>query len=151
CRVHTRIRVDRDAPQLVAAAPAGGAAGVGLGDNLTLDFSEEVKLNGGLQVSAAGSTTLAGTRVAYVPRGGWPSDATVTVTLTSAVTDLVGNALANPSTWSFHTVDKTGPGVPTLDPLPDVTNASTISVCGSAEKGSSVRIEGGTSPVEKQA
>ena len=53
----------------------------------------------------------------FVPSLAMPYDASITVTLTTGITDLVGNPLSPDKTWSFHT-----------EPVPDTTPPTVLNV-----------------------
>lgn len=104
--------VDTTPPQVESVTPAPGAVQVPLDTILTATFSEPVT---GVNESSftlmgpsgpvAGTVTYdAGTRTAtFAPSASLELDGVYTATLSTAIQDLAGNALAAPYTWSFAT------------------------------------------------
>lgn len=105
---------DETAPSVIATTPTDGATGVGLAAPATATFSEAlapatVNATTFTLSSAAGSVPAAvsfnsQTRVATLtPSATLEPSTTYTATLTTGVTDLAGNPLAAPVSWTFTT------------------------------------------------
>ena len=153
CAVTVTVHRDVTGPELTSFTPAANDTGVALGQDLVLEFSDPVSLgsgDAGLVVSVAGAAEVKGSVVVFRPAGGWPSDDSVSVEVTAAVTDERGNPLSNPQAWSFATADATPPSL-TLDPLPDVTTQLSIDVAGDTEPDAVVSVRGDAESVEGEA
>lgn len=115
------VRSERIAPMALPVLPsstqrAGGA-------DIAVKFSEPVDVatldigwrifdaKGGL---LSGHVSMVGTTAHFVPDGGW-HDGVYTATLTTAVTDQVGNPLEQAVNWTF-TMDGVSPGVVSATP-----------------------------------
>jgi methionine-rich copper-binding protein CopC len=123
--------VDTIAPTVVARSPAPGATGVAAGTAVTVTFGEAMAagtINGTTfqlrgpanSLIAATVSYNAGTNTATLtPSAPLAGPATFTVTVAGA-TDLAGNALTAPVTWSFTTADAP-PTVIAQSPAPGAT------------------------------
>ncbi|MEA2604011.1 MAG: hypothetical protein QOF89_5003 [Acidobacteriota bacterium] len=149
--VHTRtVFRDGAAPSFVSIDPAAGALAVGLDTVFDLTFSEPMAAPaaGAIRLqSAAGSlgatATVSGSHLTLRPAAPLPSAAEVRVVLTAGLTDLAGNALANPQELAFTTADTGAPPAPTVAPPPAALCATELTLTGSAEPGSTVEVAGG--------
>jgi hypothetical protein len=106
---------DRTAPTVTATTPGAGATRVARNTTVTATFSEAVAANslttatftltpaGGAAV--AGSVTTSGTTATFTPSAALAFGTTYTARLTTGVTDLGGNGLAQAETWSFTTAE----------------------------------------------
>ncbi|HJR67302.1 MAG TPA: Ig-like domain-containing protein [Gemmatimonadaceae bacterium] len=111
---------DRTAPTVTATTPEAGATGVARNTTVTATFSEPIAANsvstttftltpaGGTAV--AGTVTTSGTTATFTPSAALAFGTTYTARLTTGVTDLGGNGLAEAETWSFTTAES-GPMV----------------------------------------
>ncbi len=111
-----QFRSEMTAPTVSTTAP--GLAARASGADVSVTFSEPVDadtLASGWQVVdpdgslLAGHVTMVGNTAHFVPDTAW-ANGTYTATLTTAVTDLVGNALARTSAWHFS-LDAVAPTV----------------------------------------
>ena len=112
------IILDTVAPAVSSASPAGGATGVALGGVITATFSEAMnsstiststfKVNNGTG-NIGGTVSYNRTTANFVPSASLSSYITYTVTITTGMTDVAGNAQAANYTWSFTTADTTAP------------------------------------------
>jgi hypothetical protein len=118
---------DKTPPEVKSVTPVEDAAGVALGTSITVVFSETLKET---TVKAAGSFTLeqddstpvpgsvtyaSSTKTAvFKPNASLLPGATYVATLTTAIQDAKGNALAEEYSWSFTTT--TLPSVVSVSP-----------------------------------
>lgn len=106
---------DTTPPAVASTAPASGATGVALGTLVVADFSEPLDsasvsaasfaLADAASAPVSGTVTLSasGTTATFAPVAPLAPSATYTATLTTAVRDVAGNALAAAVSWSFTT------------------------------------------------
>jgi hypothetical protein len=112
---------DTTPPIVTATSPANGATGVGVTSSVTASFSEA--LNAGTLsgttfrlIGPAGSVAAnvsydAASKVATLaPSASLSPGVSYTAMLTGTITDLAGNALATPSSWTFSTAAAAPPG-----------------------------------------
>ena len=106
---------DITAPTVSSVTPLNGATDVALSTTVTAAFNEDIfaaSVDSGSFTLAANSS-VSGTvsfdgasKIAtFTPDSGLALAATYTATLTTGITDLVGNGLASDYNWSFTTVD----------------------------------------------
>ena len=107
------VVVDRTAPQVVSRAPEPGAENVWVKSPIQAVFSEPMKLDavtsasvrltvGGVDVVRTVSLSGDGKTMTVVPGAAISAPASAAIALTSAVTDLAGNAVRNPSEpWNW--------------------------------------------------
>ena len=108
----TGATLDTTAPQVNSTDPAAGATAVPINSSVTATFDEAIdplsitstsfSVHQGA-TTIAGTLTTAGTIARFMPTAPLAANATFTVTLSTGVTDLQGNALAVPYTWMFMT------------------------------------------------
>lgn len=130
------VLVDLGDPWFTWSDPSQGQTGVGTNVDLVLTFSEPMdpasvaaalSLDCGPGCPAHGLAVLwdaSGTVATVLPDTAdpagitnvdlLPESGTVTVTLTAAATDAAGNALANPTAFTFQTADETAPRLASL-------------------------------------
>ena len=88
----------------------------------------------------------------FTPTGTLPTGQTIRVRLKNTLKDTCGNPLQTPTSgvklFSFTTIppDTTPPVAPVVNPIPPLTNQSSIQVSGTAEPASIITITGGTAP-----
>ncbi len=108
------VRSESQPPTVASTAP--GTVARASGADVSVTFSEPVDADtlasGWRIVDAAGHVvdghvTMVGTTAHFVPDAAW-AGGTYSASLSTGVTDLVGNPLAQASTWTF-TLDATGP------------------------------------------
>jgi hypothetical protein len=138
--------VDTTVPTVVSRYPASGATGVALDTVVTATFSEAMNAstittsNFTLKI---GSTPVSGTvsynagtyTATFTPSADLADDTIYTASLSTAITDVAGNALGAASTWNFTTgvvPDTDPPSVlinsitsPTTDTTPTFTGTAT--------------------------
>jgi hypothetical protein len=125
----TGSSADTSAPTVSAIAPADHATDIVRSDNISATFSESMDSStitaanfsvaaGALQT--AGVVTFAGNTATFDPSADFAEGTVYTVTISTEVKDLSGNALASEKKWSFTT-----DGAPVV---PDTTAPSIISV-----------------------
>ena len=124
----TGTNVDTTAATVVVANPANLAIDVPISGKIAVTFSEvmdSLSINTATFTLAEGSTPVSGTVISSGVTSVFASSANLkantlySMTLSTGVTDLGGNPLANPITWSFtthSTPDTTPPTVVTVDP-----------------------------------
>lgn len=96
-------------PTVSSTSPTNSATGVAVNTAITASFSENMDaatitaasftLNNGV----IGAVTYSGTTATFTPTGNLASSTTYTATITTAVKDAAGNAMAAPYTWTFTT------------------------------------------------
>jgi len=129
----TGATADTTAPTVTFTNPAAGATGVPLNSTVAATFSEAMNpltLNTTTFTLATGSTMVAGSVgyagdiATFTPGAALEAGTTYTATVTTAATDLVGNALASNFVWSFTTgccPDTTAPTVISEFPVAGAT------------------------------
>jgi len=140
---------DLTAPEVIATNPVDNATAVLAGANLIATFSEAMDsatisetsftlFDGGTPVP--GAVTTLGFNSTFNPTNALAANTTYTATITDAVTDLAGNALAVAYTWSFTTAidggaDLIAPEVIATNPLNNATAVvpSTNIICTFSE------------------
>ena len=104
--------VDNTAPTLRASVPAAGASAVASGTVVSIMFSEAIDPStvtaASVTLQAAGvgvpvSAAVAGSTVTLTPSAPLAAATSFAVTVSTAVRDLAGNALASAGSWSFAT------------------------------------------------
>ena len=122
---------DTAAPTVGSTIPADAAVAVGINTAIAATFNKpvapttvntasfSVTATGGAAVP--GSVTYTGLTATFQPAAALGASRQYTATITTAVKDLAGNALAANKTWTFTTgasADTTPPTVSTTSPLP---------------------------------
>jgi hypothetical protein len=108
----TGTATDTNPPTVISTNPADTDTDVPLNQIVTAIFSEQMNsstvngasftlLNGA--VSVAGTVACPGTTATFTPTAALVASTTYTATITTAVTDLVGNPMAVEAVWSFTT------------------------------------------------
>jgi tetrahydromethanopterin S-methyltransferase subunit B len=128
--------VDTTAPIVSSTAPGNGAARISLGSKVAVVFSEamdpltitnaQFTLRNGVQ-NVAGIVTYSGVTAVFSPVSPLSPDTLYTATITIGATDLAGNALELPYTWTFttgETVDTTAPEVSYTAPANGATGVA---------------------------
>jgi hypothetical protein len=104
--------VDTTPPKVLSTSPADGASKVLASAVVVVKLSEALDpatLTGasftltGNGAAVAGTVSLTGATVVFTPTADLPLDVTYAAKLSTAVTDLAGNKLSSPLTWSFAT------------------------------------------------
>ena len=132
---------DTTPPTISAVSPASAATGVSVSTTVTATFNEALDAT---TISAASFTlrnaagTLVGATVAYnattrvatlTPTAALTAQTVYTATVSTAVRDVAGNALAAPQSWSFTTAAAAGDTTPpTVSSVSPAANATGISV-----------------------
>ena len=158
--VHTRtVILDQDPPQFVSADPASGALSLPVDAVFRLEFSEPLadpedgswalysSPATGAGSPLAATAVVDGSELRITPDVPLPSEETVVLTLSAALTDLAGNALANPpSPLTYQVVDVGAPDAVSLDFEPSRFLCSPdIVLSGTSEPAARVEAEGGAS------
>jgi len=123
---------DFTTPNMLSHSPVGNS--VGQNSTVTVIFDEAIDplsvtnesfivddINGAI----VGVHTVAGNSIIFTPNDIFASQADYTVTLTTGITDLAGNALAAEIVWSFTTGDYLGPQVNSVIPQNGAINITT--------------------------
>lgn len=151
---HARlVRRDTVAPRWLASSPPSGAAGVPALTRFELQFDEELAspTPGAWRLETASgslldaSVAVLGDQLVLVPNDPLPSASEVRLVLGSALTDLAGNALANPQTLTFTVGDEGAPAAPVLATIPAALCATSLALSGSAEADARIDVAGGAS------
>ena len=155
------ILVVRDTvpPRLAAADPAAGAQGIPVGTAFRLTFSEAMaapaagswSLGTAAGTALAATATLSGSTLTVQPTAALPSATSLQLVLGAGLTDLAGNALANPQTLTFTTLDTSAPPAPVVASVPAYLCAASVTVSGTAAAGSIVDAVGGAAAAETRA
>jgi len=125
---------DTTAPTVMSRTPAPNATMVPIASTIVVTFDEPVMgvssstftVNNGAVVTGSRSSSNGGRTWTFSPLTMLGNNATVTVTLTTGITDLAGNPLASPVSWTFSTInDTTAPMVSSTLPLANATNIAT--------------------------
>lgn len=116
---------DTTPPSVNSVYPADGEMNISVTHTISVLFNEPVNpqtvttasfLVSGPTGSIPGSLQVSGSYVSFKPSGYFPYSSTITVTITTAVQDSSGNALASDYAWTFTTgtaPDISAPTVPT--------------------------------------
>ena len=131
---------DTTLPTVAAVSPANGATSVAPGTTVVATFSEAMMassvdaasftlVDGSTQALVSGTVTLDGSTATFTPASPLPGGRQFTATITNAVKDAAGNALAVDFTWSFTTVldmpvDTTPPTVSSTTPSAEATGVA---------------------------
>ena len=106
---------DTVAPLITRVLPAESPGNIGVGTRVTVQFSEAMDtstITGNTFTVASGATVISGTfsfsadgkMATFTPSAPLASDSVITVTLTTGIKDLSGNAMAANKEWTFQTV-----------------------------------------------
>ena len=132
----TAVAPDTTRPSVSTVFPVNGATMVAINTAITASFSEAMTpasittasftlaCPAGTAVAGTVSYATTGNVATFTPSSPLPSSTTCAATITTAVRDLAGNALAAPFTWSFTTSaapDTTAPTVSTVFPANGAT------------------------------
>ncbi|HYN82562.1 MAG TPA: Ig-like domain-containing protein [Gemmatimonadaceae bacterium] len=127
----TAPAIDNTAPTVTGVSPANGATGVATNTVVNITFSEAMDAgtitgatislrNTATSAAVAGAVSLIGTNVArFTPNVALAAGTGYTVTATTGVRDVAGNAMASQFTSTFTTVaapDNTAPTVISVSP-----------------------------------
>lgn len=148
------VTLDTIAPVVDAASlnPAADAVNVPLNVPVSAAFSEEIACDSVNPTTLVVSGGVTGTLDCASPSGvgtltfatdaNLAADTTYGVTILPELTDLAGNPMAAPFSWSFTTgtiVDTTPPADPTItSPITSPTMSASIVVSGTKEAGSAI-------------
>lgn len=137
----TLAEVDLTAPEINATHPIDNAIDVSRNQVVSLTFSEEMDassiststftLSGGSSVS--GTVDYSGTTATFSPDNMLAAGVLYTATITTGVTDLAGNALAENTEWTFTT----GGSATGLEPVGLGTSANYVILAKTAINNSS--------------
>ena len=127
------------APTVVSVVPANNATGVAGLATITVTFSEPVAnvSSTTFTVTPAGGSPIEGTIgvngavVTFQPTGAMPFGTTLTARLTTGITDLFGQPLAQDYVWAFSTMSNDPPAA-NAGPAQDVNRGATVTLAGTA-------------------
>ncbi|MBU4405659.1 MAG: Ig-like domain-containing protein [Candidatus Aminicenantes bacterium] len=147
------LLVDTAPPTIKAVLPAAGTKLVSVASAIQAEFSEAIaptslshatfyvsRENG---EKIAGTLSLEGGKVKFIPAAPLPDSAALTVHIAAAIRDAAGNGLPAPYAGTFYTVDLTPPPPPALQVLPESTSLKRIVLAGSTESNAAIVINGG--------
>lgn len=126
---------DSTPPTVTSVTPANGSVLVPVNTIISASFSEQINpltvtaasfLVSGPSGSISGNLQVGGAFASFTPTANLPSSSPISVTVTTAVTDVGGNGLASNYSWSFST----GVG-PDINPPTSPSGLSASSVRGS--------------------
>lgn len=132
----TAAVVDVTPPTVLSTVPASGAVSASTNTKVTITFSEPVNpstINSSSFTLKQGSVDIPGTLVysgnvaTFTPSASLAGAKVYTVTLTTGVKDLSGNALSAAYTWNFttsSTADATAPAVSSVTPVSNATSVA---------------------------
>ena len=133
----TESGIDNTAPTILTVVPASGSITAPTSTKVTVTFSEAMNsstINSSTisikqgTTSVAGTVTLSGATATFTPASALAANTVYTGTVTTAVKDAAGNALASNYSWSFTTAaaaDITAPAILSVVPA---NNATAIAV-----------------------
>jgi methionine-rich copper-binding protein CopC len=133
----TVTTVDITPPRVLSTIPVDGATGVSRAGTSTVTFSEpmdpstintstfNIRITSSGQILPGTVTYNATTRVAeFIPTTPLPNAVNLTVTVTTGVKDLAGNAMSAPFSVKWTTRDEDGPTVVSSSPTNGATGVS---------------------------
>ena len=127
-----------DTTTVVSTIPANAATGVAINQSVSATFSEAMNCatltspDTTFTVLGPGTTTVAGTVnctgsiATFTPTALLATNTLFTATITTAATDLAGNALASAFAWSFRTVP--APTLPTVISVVPVNGGTSVPI-----------------------
>jgi hypothetical protein len=134
----TAFTGDNTPPHLLQVSPSDQMSGVPTNAVIDLSFSKTVdtaKAAAGMQVFAGGQAVSGvvafsngDQRMTFTPTTALSTNTTYTVVVAATVTDVAGNALDNPRTFTFQTgptTDTVRPGVVLVDPSSNASGVET--------------------------
>ncbi|MDD4912448.1 MAG: Ig-like domain-containing protein [Sideroxydans sp.] len=119
---------DTTPPAVITTSPFANASDVNVGSAITATFSEPINpstvtlagaftvMNGATSVS--GTVTYDGATATFTPSAPLANSTLYTVTLTTVVKDLAGNAMGANNSWTFQTLATVTPKVLSTSPDP---------------------------------
>jgi len=138
---------DTTAPTVSSISPTDGATDIAISDSMKVTFNEpmdadtintsSITLMDSNSVSVTGTVSMSGDIVTFNPQNNLAYSTTYTLNVTTSVTDVSGNALAEAQSVSFTTADEpdnsdtTAPTVSNVSPndgSSDVAKDTTVSV-----------------------
>ncbi|MCL7475161.1 MAG: Ig-like domain-containing protein [ANME-2 cluster archaeon] len=111
--------VDITKPNVTSTNPSNGASNAPLNTNITATFSEDMNVStiNNFSFTLTGATAISGTvsynvgtkTATFNPYANLNYSTTYTATVTTAVTDLIGNAMNSNKVWTFTTLGNQAP------------------------------------------
>jgi serine protease AprX len=136
--VSAGLGADATAPTIGSVSPAEGTSGVPAGTNVSVTFSEPMgkpAAEGAFSLVRSGGSAVtggfswSGNTMTFDPATDLQAGAGYTATVTTAATDLAGNALAAGKVWTF-TVAAAPPPTTTVSAFPGTTTIESGSLRG---------------------
>ncbi len=133
---------DNQGPSLLGLSPAAGMTSVPLNSLVIAEFDTPLDVvsasAGGFQVQLGGAAISGGIalsdsnkRITFTPLGGLSANSTYTVVIGSQLTDVAGNPLVNPGSFTFSTgavSDTSRPQITNVSPLDGASGVPTNAV-----------------------
>jgi hypothetical protein len=121
--------LDNVPPAVTSTSPAASAIEVALDARVTVTFTEDVDpatitVASLSVVGVTGSVAVDGKLATFTPAAALVADTQYTVTITTGVKDLAGNALPADYTFAFRTVDTMAPTIVSRTPAPNATHVA---------------------------
>ncbi len=128
---------DATAPTVTSTDPSNGITGVAINKKIAATFSEIMdpatitgaifKVTGPGQTPVSGTLAYSGLIASFIPSANLSLNTLYTVTITTGIKDLSGNAMASDLIWSFTTgtaSDSAAPSVASTDPANNGTGVA---------------------------
>ncbi len=132
----TGFGTDTQGPGLLGTSPATGATAVPLNSLIVAEFDsplDVVSASKGFQVQLNGTAISGGIalsdsnmRITFTPLGGVTANSTYTISITSQITDVAGNPLANLGAFTFTTAGTTDTSRPQANNVSPANGASGV-------------------------
>jgi len=155
------VFLDTTAPEITSVIPTENASNIPIQVSIEAEFSETIdsstlnqdtfSVTNSNGEKIEGIITFSEKKAIFTPSSPLPDSQTLYIDLTSGIKDLAGNALSNPYHGGFATEDTSAPQPPVLDPLPERTGLTTITVSGTTDPLIRIEIEGGAVKTEGKA
>ncbi len=152
------LNFDGGSPEIVSTSPENSNAGVPVTDTVKVVISEEVdpvtvtpaslNLTDSTGNAVNAKFSVDGKNIELRPSEALKSAEKFTLNITQGIKDRAGNPLKAGRSIEFTTVDSSAPEAPVLGALPEKTFNNSVVVTGSAEAGTTIKVNGGQSTAE---
>ncbi len=152
------LNFDGGSPEIVSTSPENSNAGVPVTDAVKVVISEEVdpvtvtpaslNLTDSTGNAVNAKFSVDGKNIELRPSEALKSAEKFTLNITQGIKDRAGNPLKAGRSIEFTTVDSSAPDAPVLGALPEKTFNNSVVVTGSAEAGTTIKVNGGQSTAE---